>query len=1213
MAEQAGQALYLWPTWGRADGYAALAQYVSTDALKLTPLAGAEQTLGAELTKEKKDRAVAQERFTSLQAAGIRYGHEPYRTLVSDRQQIRHPWWMTRDRIGTCVDLAVAYAAMCLEAEIAPLLAIDDTHAWVVLRPGAHTVGSDFYDSLEEETPVLPGTVADERGVMIVHDPDELAAAIDLLPLDAVCATNPQATFRDALREGAAGAARGVRLIDVAWLQTTGVVKALRAPTRERVGIRLYLPGGSIEVRTYGSRPSPEKLAAERGLFVLHGDQGSGKSTLARAAAARSRHGAAWFLDASNRRALIDSLARAELAELSEAGVELTDQTSEGYAYAALARLREATDPWLVVLDNADGEPATLSGLVPRPKGDQLVLVTTTNPAWRVERDVKGSTTLDPLSREEIVKELGRDDLVDLIGGRPLLLEAFRLLARHAQLPTPDASLLTEDALADRLSGPRAFWQAFRDDAVRDDAVERLCAAAALLPPDYQPVELLEKLAKTDHGFAELAQRGLFTWAEPSPTARLHRLFGEVIREDLRLHKPAVLDAAALSIAAEEDARHALDRHGESETTRRVAERLDVAADYATSVDEMLGTALRHVAWVLELQGDTKRSGELYARALEHLDENGRDEIVVFRADCLHGRARPVNQMRDPTEAQLEEAIGWAQDSQRLLERIGRSDRVGQPLAMEGLLLQKTARFAQTHEMRRERLREALDILVRADRLRGGLLPYADGNAVPTVLAENDPERGRSTFNLAGVRILLAKVEREEAAAHLDEAARVYAEVLRFRKRVYDVGVHPHIAACEYGLAVVSYYRALLAPASSVERTKLLRTAHGHGQEALRQREVLDGPEDLTDSQKTAEILAKIAAVRSSLVQGGGGALEPLKREILAELSQVDLEAVTPLTSETDPAVHVREWVTSQALGRLVEWFDGDLPREDEAPATALARLDEFSRIWDYRGDGRERNEAARVSFTGNDELLVDAACRALGLDYTLEPPRVEYDHVVVLGGLSRACLARPLAAARLIADGRIRTGSVVALGGFRKLGDSEEALLAELKLDGCECEFDVIDAGMRRAFSGYGAAAVQHGPRSRRSRLSGTSSGNAWRIHVYAADGRPDLRVVAAPAPSAQQRATTASTYAWLANDAGLLQRGQSVLIVTTHHYRPFQLADAICDLGLPLDLTVDAFGMSPGDYDARLAYKPRTEEYLQEVRSTIRSYRRLLAALTG
>ena len=1193
--------LSLWPTWGRDDGFAALARFVSIEALKHTPLGGAEQTLREGLTKEEGDLALARERFACLQSTGIRYGFQPYRGLLSDRQQIRHPWWMTIDRIGTCVDLAVAYASMCLEAEVAPLLALSDDHAWVVLRPGALAVGTDWFMELDE-TPMLPGTEPDEEGVVVVRDVDALNEAVQLIAVDAVAATRPAATFADATRDAAARMAPRVRLIDVAWLFENRRVEPHPAPTRPRVGIRLYLPGGTARVTRYRLRPAPETLLGKHGIFILHGVQGSGKSTLARAAVAAARHGAAWFLDASSRQALIDSLARAELAERDERGNDLTDQSREGYAFAALARLRTATDPWLVVLDNADGRPAPLRALMPRPGPEQVVIVTTTNPDWIAEPGITDSVSLTPLIDAEVEEELGRNDLVPLVAGRPLLLEAFRALAGFTEVPPPDPGFLTADALADPLTGPRAFWHALRTSAVRDEQTERLCATAALLPPDYQPASLLEELAGAPRGFVDLARRGLFTWDEDNPAARLHRLFGASIREDLAHRAPAALDEAALRIVLDQEGRSLLDRRGDPDTTRHVAERLIGVADSTTSADEQLGTALHHLAWVLELKGDTPGSGQLYDRARGHLID-GREEIVSYLADCLHGSARTVNQQHANDEERLHEAIGWAEESERLLLSIGREDRIGRPRAMKGLLLQKTARFAGSREERRRILHAALDILIDADRRRGGLLPHADDPSgeepPPALLADDDPERARSTFNLAGIRILLAKVEREQSGTHLDAAATVYATVRDFRKRVYEVDVHPHIAACDNGLAVVSYYRAMLLPATTEVRTEWLRAAQQDAQEALVQREVLDGDEDLKDSQKTLEVMAKIAAARTSLGAGGADALKPLQREFVAEISQIDLPEVEPLTSDSNPLAHVQGWVTSRALARLVAWFNGTPPRTDNPLAASLADLDEFSQVWDARGDGRERNQIGHASFSVEDELLVDAACSALGLNDMQGPPRTEYDHVLILGGLARACLGRPLAASRLVADGAVNTKSVIALGGFRPLNESERGLLATLGVDGCECELDVIDIGVRRAFAGYRQPDVQQG---------GTTGPDRWQIHTYAAHGSPLLRVIAAPAPSAQQRATTGSTYAWLAGESGLLQRGQSLLIITTHHYRPYQLADAICELSLPLNLTIDAFGMSPGAYDSRLAYSPSTAEYLQEVRSTIRAYRRLV-----
>lgn len=111
----------------------------------------------------------------------------------------------------------------------------------------------------------------------------------------------------------------------------------------------------------------------------------------------------------------------------------------------------------------------------------------------------------------------------------------------------------------------------------------------------------------------------------------------------------------------------------------------------------------------------------------------------------------------------------------------------------------------------------------------------------------------------------------------------------------------------------------------------------------------------------------------------------------------------------------------------------------------------------------------------------------------------------------------------------------------------------------------------------------------------------------VTSPDG-PTLTAVAAPAPDEDSRATTEATYRFLEAQR-LIEPGASILLITTRHYRPYQLADALRELGA--NHVIDAYGMTPGTYDYRLAYQPTTSALLQEIRSTIRAYGRLVAHL--
>jgi hypothetical protein len=299
-----------------------------------------------------------------------------------------------------------------------------------------------------------------------------------------------------------------------------------------------------------------------------------------------------------------------------------------------------------------------------------------------------------------------------------------------------------------------------------------------------------------------------------------------------------------------------------------------------------------------------------------------------------------------------------------------------------------------------------------------------------------------------------------------------------------------------------------------------------------------------------------------------------------------------------DVNVAIAAWLFSPALADVVRAFDGTPPPPDTPLGQALEWLEDFSLRWDYRR-GKERNLVAPQNLGPDVEEVVVRTAAALGLVGTTAPPRQHYDHVLVLGGLVRACIARPLYAAHLLGDGAITVGAITALAGFRELRGDEIELAARFGFGRLPDEFAAMDAGVRRAFA-LDEPAHERGERS-------DVVGASWAVREYRADG-PSVRVVAAPSKKpGERRANTEDTYRWFASDLVDLRGGETLLIVTSDIYVPYQHADALRVLALPHSVEVDGAGVVPGDADAALAQTFQPHNYLQEIRSTIIALRRL------
>lgn len=310
-----------------------------------------------------------------------------------------------------------------------------------------------------------------------------------------------------------------------------------------------------------------------------------------------------------------------------------------------------------------------------------------------------------------------------------------------------------------------------------------------------------------------------------------------------------------------------------------------------------------------------------------------------------------------------------------------------------------------------------------------------------------------------------------------------------------------------------------------------------------------------------------------------------------------------------DPATadlrsEIRTWVDSEPMAALLRRFGG--PVEPSASLTQrLADLETFSKgAWDFRGN-KERNLISLDAVTGEVEELVLDAAQALGL-VTPEPPRdLAYDHVLVLGGLVRACVWRPEYAALLLHEG-LRARSFAALTGFRPLGGDEPGLLDVFGLLPRHSEHEVMTDAVVRAFG------VDHLDVKRQSPPDAADN-DRFLVATGSTPEGTELNVVVAPSTEpGKRRANTADTYEFWAREVAHPEPGESLLLVTSAIYVPFQHADAIRMLGLTHGCRLDTVGLDAARIDDRGVPQPFTgAHYLQEIRSAIRSFGLLEAVL--
>lgn len=323
----------------------------------------------------------------------------------------------------------------------------------------------------------------------------------------------------------------------------------------------------------------------------------------------------------------------------------------------------------------------------------------------------------------------------------------------------------------------------------------------------------------------------------------------------------------------------------------------------------------------------------------------------------------------------------------------------------------------------------------------------------------------------------------------------------------------------------------------------------------------------------------------------------------MVSFAAVALPTCEPKFRPQAAAEEILGWISSPPMRALVEEYGGTLPSGDVSEM--LAWLDAFSdQHWNFRKQGNvERDQVAAPTFDPARTALVLAVATALRLVEPTDPPRATYDHLLVLGGLGRACLQRTEFAARLVREGVVAVGDVAALGSFRPLTEAETTLpgLADSRF-----EMDAMDVGVRSAFGLTEPVRCESsdGPVTHRS----------WRVRTYRAADRPAVHVLAAPSSDPdQRRANTPDTYEFWAQRSSLRPTDR-ILVVTSPIYVPFQHSDAIRMLAARYGCGIDTIGFDPARTTVPLAPgATNPDRYLQEIRSGILSMQRLHQALAG
>jgi len=874
-----------WPDWPfRRDCMADLARYVDeTRAAGLIPSDCRGRWSGIE-AGEARTRQL----YDALRDRRIVYANEAWNpnSVATGResvyQRVRGPAEAIQGT-ATCLDLALLFAGFAIAADIRPLIGIRMTpmpHALVALDV-SRPLSEQHRDSRGASP---PGFIADPDVPGIYHLAADRISSAWAVPrrgwvvVDAFQAARPRsslgvlaaigAEFDIAAQDGTEKLRDGQRLPHHEWIMAdVHRLRADRAPYPPPTGRAIPAIHGYLPARpAFTSYPTRQSLLQDlhQSAFgqqpvtvVLHGESGLGKSMLAHRVAVAADHGCGWFLNASDTKALTRSLAQAERQEQSlrdeQANPAMATEKPDygedkALAAAALARLREADRPWVVVLDNCDSAPDTagLQELIPQPtQPGQVVIITTTDPCWAVVARERGwiKKELAGLGSEDLRLLHLPEWAESAADGKPLIAQALAVLR-------PDAGKQRECS-----DGARLVWDLLREEpAVPPEAV----AAARLLawcPPE--PVDVAGLLEIT--GFPPgtgvgkpLADRQFVTSTLPDaqigatvpdaraavpevgPAIQMHRLFAAAVRKQTWEEDETLAAAIVQRLITHRRGRQLfIDAADSAALNLLEGTSGDVIRAAPVLADEQRAGLLWHgLGHIRERRGPVETSDKHFQRALDLLDhDSSRFEV----AECLIGRARLVFQRKPRDTALLVKARQDTEDAQELLAEMSEPDERQmreQANALSWLIEQVIAGREEDARKRQELLLRTREELWRSYEKRLALAREGGpGHLAADRSTQPAPTDGlgaeRAYYNLAGVDIQLARTHRELAGpagdvsacqaelldqvrADLAEAARVYAVTRALRERRYGGRPHPHLASCLHGQALIAYFQAAL-------------------------------------------------------------------------------------------------------------------------------------------------------------------------------------------------------------------------------------------------------------------------------------------------------------------------------------------------------------------------------------------------------------------
>lgn len=303
----------------------------------------------------------------------------------------------------------------------------------------------------------------------------------------------------------------------------------------------------------------------------------------------------------------------------------------------------------------------------------------------------------------------------------------------------------------------------------------------------------------------------------------------------------------------------------------------------------------------------------------------------------------------------------------------------------------------------------------------------------------------------------------------------------------------------------------------------------------------------------------------------------------------VDLDDSSPRDQQVRELVE--SWLAIPALREIVTAHGGPWPEGDLG--SRLEALNDFSQAWDFRSGGERLDIIADSEI---EEELIEKRAPDLGMTVSQAPTKDAYDHALILGGTALASVNRIRRLSDLV-EGGLRVKNIAALTALRDLPANEVEIAAkngvgESIVAGAESEFDVMLNATAELLAGGSDREIETISNENPNLRSASASFDSGRIQV-----------LAAPSGDPERRANTLDNYSVYES---AISPGDSVLVVTSSIYLPYQFFTAVKSMGFDRNLTLEAVGFPP-EWMNGILTAPRN--VLQELRSAFFGAKNLVA----